>query len=108
MKTKIIHLLLLVFVYNIGSALSGFEGLPPVLISFLVSRGWKVVSISGDKAQTARTEALSLFKEGTCPLLVCVFLELSVVHIQSTMSLVVISLFVANNTDQSTKCISCH
>lgn len=73
MKTKIIHLLLLVFVYNIGIALSGFEGLPPVLISFLVSRGWKVVSISGDKAQTARTEALSLFKEGTCPLLVCVF-----------------------------------
>lgn len=76
MKTKIIHLLLLVFVYNIGSALSGFEGLPPVLISFLVSRGWKVVSISGDKAQTARTEALSLFKEGTCPLLVCVLFRI--------------------------------
>lgn len=76
MKTKIIHLLLLVFVYNLGSALSGFEGLPPVLISFLVSRGWKVVSISGDKAQTARTEALSLFKEGTCPLLVCVFFRI--------------------------------
>nr|GEY28687.1 DEAD-box ATP-dependent RNA helicase 5 [Tanacetum cinerariifolium] len=35
----------------------------------LQRRGWKVVSISGDKAQRARTEALQLFKEGTSPLL---------------------------------------
>ncbi|OIV92966.1 hypothetical protein TanjilG_20628 [Lupinus angustifolius] len=33
-------------------------------------RGWKAVSIHGDKAQHARTKALSLFKEGTCPLMV--------------------------------------
>ncbi|KAL0371942.1 UNVERIFIED_CONTAM: DEAD-box ATP-dependent RNA helicase 5 [Sesamum calycinum] len=36
----------------------------------LGSQGWKVVSISGDKAQHARTQALSLFKEGTCPLMI--------------------------------------
>ncbi|KAK7367030.1 hypothetical protein VNO80_09036 [Phaseolus coccineus] len=33
-------------------------------------RGWKVVSIHGDKAQHDRTKALSLFKKGTCPLMV--------------------------------------
>ncbi|OIV94425.1 hypothetical protein TanjilG_25487 [Lupinus angustifolius] len=33
-------------------------------------RGWKAVSIHGDKAQHARTKALSLFKEGICPLMV--------------------------------------
>nr|GMC53045.1 DEAD-box ATP-dependent RNA helicase 5 [Ipomoea batatas] len=38
--------------------------------NMLQRRGWKVVSISGDKAQHARTEALSLFKEGSCPLLI--------------------------------------
>lgn len=38
--------------------------------SMLQRRGWKAVSISGDKAQHARTQALSLFKEGTCPLLI--------------------------------------
>ncbi|KAK4490829.1 hypothetical protein RD792_001544, partial [Penstemon davidsonii] len=38
--------------------------------NMLQKRGWKVVSISGDKAQHARTKALSLFKEGTCPLLI--------------------------------------
>ena len=36
----------------------------------LNNRGWKVVSVHGDKAQTARTEALSLFKGGKCPLMV--------------------------------------
>ncbi|KAL8498545.1 hypothetical protein ACS0TY_021759 [Phlomoides rotata] len=38
--------------------------------NMLQRRGWKVVSISGDKAQNARTKALALFKEGTCPLLI--------------------------------------
>ncbi|KAL6578703.1 hypothetical protein OROMI_008919 [Orobanche minor] len=38
--------------------------------NMLQNRGWKVVSISGDKAQNARTQALSLFKDGTCPLMV--------------------------------------
>ncbi|CAI9755310.1 unnamed protein product [Fraxinus pennsylvanica] len=38
--------------------------------SMLQRRGWKVASISGDKAQHARTEALFLFKEGTCPLMI--------------------------------------
>ncbi|XP_073133221.1 DEAD-box ATP-dependent RNA helicase 5-like isoform X1 [Henckelia pumila] len=38
--------------------------------NMLQKRGWKVVSISGDKAQHARTQALSLFKEGSCPLLI--------------------------------------
>lgn len=36
----------------------------------LQKRGWKVVSISGDKQQHARTKALSLFKDGSCPLLI--------------------------------------
>ncbi|TQD98896.1 hypothetical protein C1H46_015539 [Malus baccata] len=31
--------------------------------------GWKVVSIHGDKAQSERTKALSLFKKGSCPLM---------------------------------------
>ncbi|KAL3500045.1 hypothetical protein ACH5RR_039138 [Cinchona calisaya] len=38
--------------------------------NMLLKRGWKVVSISGDKAQHARNEALSLFKEGSCPLMI--------------------------------------
>ncbi|KAA8525702.1 hypothetical protein F0562_007557 [Nyssa sinensis] len=38
--------------------------------SMLQKRGWKAVSISGDKAQHARTKALSLFKEGSCPLMI--------------------------------------
>ncbi|GFP79323.1 dead-box ATP-dependent RNA helicase 5 [Phtheirospermum japonicum] len=38
--------------------------------NMLHRKGWKVVSISGDKAQNARTQALSLFKDGTCPLLI--------------------------------------
>ncbi|KAL2518468.1 DEAD-box ATP-dependent RNA helicase 5 [Abeliophyllum distichum] len=38
--------------------------------NMLQQRGWKVVSISGDKAQHARTKALSLFKEGSCPLMI--------------------------------------
>lgn len=38
--------------------------------TMLQRRGWKVVSISGDKAQHARTHALSLFKDGSCPLLI--------------------------------------
>ncbi|XP_073284957.1 DEAD-box ATP-dependent RNA helicase 5 [Primulina huaijiensis] len=38
--------------------------------NMLHKRGWKVVSISGDKAQHARTQALSLFKEGSCPLMI--------------------------------------
>jgi ATP-dependent RNA helicase DBP3 len=36
----------------------------------LQRRGWKVVSISGDKAQSARTKALALFKDGSSPLLI--------------------------------------
>ncbi|KAM6587647.1 hypothetical protein CsatA_010252 [Cannabis sativa] len=32
--------------------------------------GWKAVSIHGNKAQTERTKALSLFKNGACPLMV--------------------------------------
>ncbi|XP_073042782.1 DEAD-box ATP-dependent RNA helicase 5 [Primulina eburnea] len=38
--------------------------------NMLHKRGWKVVSISGDKAQHARTQALSLFKEGSSPLMI--------------------------------------
>jgi len=38
-------------------------------------RGWKAVSIHGNKAQSERTRSLSLFKEGSCPLLVCVLLS---------------------------------
>ncbi|CAN6712173.1 unnamed protein product [Malus baccata var. baccata] len=37
----------------------------------LQNGGWKVVSIHGDKAQSERTKALSLFKKGSCPLMVC-------------------------------------
>ncbi|CAH8254392.1 unnamed protein product [Arabidopsis lyrata] len=37
---------------------------------FLQQRGWKAVSIHGNKAQSERTRSLSLFKEGSCPLLV--------------------------------------
>nr|CAB3452653.1 unnamed protein product [Digitaria exilis] len=33
-------------------------------------RGWKAVSVHGDKAQHDRTKALSLFKEGKCPLMI--------------------------------------
>ncbi|KAG6525502.1 hypothetical protein ZIOFF_015458 [Zingiber officinale] len=36
----------------------------------LFSRGWKVVSVHGDKAQHDRTKSLCLFKEGTCPLMI--------------------------------------
>ncbi|XP_004512453.1 DEAD-box ATP-dependent RNA helicase 5 [Cicer arietinum] len=32
--------------------------------------GWKAVSISGDKSQNERTKALSLFKNGSCPLMI--------------------------------------
>ncbi|XP_057977764.1 DEAD-box ATP-dependent RNA helicase 5 [Malania oleifera] len=38
--------------------------------NMLQRRGWKAVSIHGDKAQHARTEALTLFKEGSCPLMI--------------------------------------
>lgn len=38
--------------------------------NMLQRRGWNVVSIHGDKAQAARTAALSLFKEGSCPLMI--------------------------------------
>lgn len=41
------------------------------MVFIAVYRGWKVVSIHGDKAQTERTKALSLFKKGSCPLMVC-------------------------------------
>ncbi|KAB2632149.1 DEAD-box ATP-dependent RNA helicase 5-like [Pyrus ussuriensis x Pyrus communis] len=32
--------------------------------------GWKAVSMHGDKAQSERTKALSLFKKGSCPLMI--------------------------------------
>ncbi|XP_072963533.1 DEAD-box ATP-dependent RNA helicase 5 [Typha angustifolia] len=38
--------------------------------TMLQRRGWKVVSVHGDKAQHDRTKSLSLFKEGTCPLMI--------------------------------------
>ncbi|KAF7137519.1 hypothetical protein RHSIM_Rhsim07G0134700 [Rhododendron simsii] len=38
--------------------------------NMLQKKGWNVVSIHGDKAQHARTKALSLFKEGSCPLMI--------------------------------------
>ncbi|XP_077244785.1 DEA(D/H)-box RNA helicase family protein [Tasmannia lanceolata] len=38
--------------------------------TMLQNKGWKVVSVHGDKAQSARTQALSLFKEGKCPLMI--------------------------------------
>ncbi|XP_043808460.1 DEAD-box ATP-dependent RNA helicase 5 isoform X2 [Manihot esculenta] len=40
------------------------------LEGMLKTRGWKVVSIHGNKAQDQRTKALSLFKKGSCPLMV--------------------------------------
>jgi len=44
--------------------------------TMLQRRGWKAVSVHGDKAQHDRTKALSLFKEGTCPLMVSFFQSL--------------------------------
>ncbi|XXG71198.1 hypothetical protein AAC387_Pa07g0506 [Persea americana] len=38
--------------------------------TMLQKRGFKAVSVHGDKAQHDRTKALSLFKEGTCPLMI--------------------------------------
>jgi len=38
--------------------------------TMLQRRGWKAVSVHGDKAQHDRTKALSLFKEGKCPLII--------------------------------------
>ncbi|KAJ4954139.1 hypothetical protein NE237_030971 [Protea cynaroides] len=38
--------------------------------NMLQRRGWKVVSVHGDKAQHDRTKALSLFKDGTSPLMI--------------------------------------
>ncbi|KAL6180954.1 hypothetical protein ACLB2K_047612 [Fragaria x ananassa] len=38
--------------------------------NMLQRRGWKVCSIHGDKAQNQRTQALSLFKQGSCPLMI--------------------------------------
>nr|CAD1845081.1 unnamed protein product [Ananas comosus var. bracteatus] len=38
--------------------------------TMLQRRGWKVVSVHGDKAQHDRTKALSLFKDGKCPLMI--------------------------------------
>lgn len=38
--------------------------------NMLQERGWNVVSIHGDKAQNERTKALSLFKKGSCPLMI--------------------------------------
>ncbi|KAJ6705897.1 ATP-DEPENDENT RNA HELICASE DBP3 [Salix purpurea] len=40
------------------------------LDGMLRKSGWKVVSIHGNKAQEQRTKALSLFKKGSCPLMV--------------------------------------
>lgn len=42
---------------------------------FLFLRGWKAVSVHGDKPQTERTKALSLFKNGLCPLMVVLYLS---------------------------------
>ncbi|KAK8950363.1 DEAD-box ATP-dependent RNA helicase 5 [Platanthera guangdongensis] len=38
--------------------------------NMLQQRGWKAVSVHGDKAQHDRTKSLSLFKEGKCPLMI--------------------------------------
>ncbi|KAG9444339.1 hypothetical protein H6P81_015679 [Aristolochia fimbriata] len=38
--------------------------------TMLQNKGWKVVSVHGDKSQYDRTKALSLFKEGKCPLMI--------------------------------------
>lgn len=40
------------------------------LENMLRRSGWKVVAIHGKKAQHERTKSLSLFKEGSCPLMV--------------------------------------
>ncbi|KAJ0053949.1 hypothetical protein Pint_03537 [Pistacia integerrima] len=40
------------------------------LENMLRKSGWKVVAIHGKKAQHDRTKSLSLFKQGTCPLMV--------------------------------------
>ncbi|KAL9350261.1 hypothetical protein Peur_057516 [Populus x canadensis] len=40
------------------------------LDGMLRKSGWNVVSIHGNKAQEQRTKALSLFKKGSCPLMV--------------------------------------
>ncbi|RLN34106.1 DEAD-box ATP-dependent RNA helicase 5 [Panicum miliaceum] len=41
--------------------------------TMLQRRGWKAVSVHGDKAQHDRTKALSLFKEGKCPLMTLIY-----------------------------------
>ncbi|KAI4372191.1 hypothetical protein MLD38_010456 [Melastoma candidum] len=38
--------------------------------NMLQGRGWMVVSIHGNKSQQQRTKALSLFKSGSCPLMI--------------------------------------
>ncbi|XP_039142287.1 LOW QUALITY PROTEIN: DEAD-box ATP-dependent RNA helicase 5 [Dioscorea cayenensis subsp. rotundata] len=38
--------------------------------TMLQRRGWKAVSVHGDKSQHDRTKALALFKEGKCPLMI--------------------------------------
>ncbi|XP_074590791.1 DEAD-box ATP-dependent RNA helicase 5 [Curcuma longa] len=38
--------------------------------NMLQKKGWKAVSVHGDKAQHDRTKSLCLFKEGTCPLMI--------------------------------------
>ncbi|THF96792.1 hypothetical protein TEA_004191 [Camellia sinensis var. sinensis] len=45
------------------------EGKPVLKLCFRKGFG-EVVSIHGDKAQHARTKAISLFKEGSCPLMI--------------------------------------
>lgn len=47
-------------------------------------RGWKAVSVHGDKAQHERTKALCLFKEGKCPLMVSIDAE----KLKQTLSLI--------------------
>lgn len=46
-------------------------------------RGWKVVSIHGDKSQNDRTKSLSLFKKGSCPLMVSCFILLLIINSSS-------------------------
>ncbi|GLJ12247.1 hypothetical protein SUGI_0187280 [Cryptomeria japonica] len=38
--------------------------------SMLQRRGWNVVAVHGDKSQHERTKAVTLFKDGKCPLLI--------------------------------------
>lgn len=38
--------------------------------SMLQRRGWNVVAVHGDKSQPERTKAVSLFKDGKCPLMI--------------------------------------